>query len=264
MKVVLGFISRLGMKSSVADQPYHWGLLDREIHLGRMDRDLLAGLYLLENQIAHDSDMPTGVGGRLALAIITSFVVYLIPGMCALKDFRATCRPAYAGLRHRQVGPARQHRRPHADRRRQETCYRLPAPARTRRILRPAPPYAAKVDKPLFIDSPTGHGCVNCREMEARDLSDPQVLYPAPITDRGAFYSDDKKVLPESEWVTTDSGKCPKVRQDQLYYALKPTASTPSPTTPPQAATETSARIRLNVENFVQSCSGVEAYKKQQ
>ena len=35
--------------------------------------------------------------------------------------------------------------------------------------------YAAKVGKPLFIDF-TGHGCVNCREMEASVSSDPQVL----------------------------------------------------------------------------------------
>ena len=30
-------------------------------------------------------------------------------------------------------------------------------------------------NKPLFIDF-TGHGCVNCREMEARVWSDPAVL----------------------------------------------------------------------------------------
>ena len=74
--------------------------------------------------------------------------------------------------------------------------------------LKEAEAYAAKVGKPLFIDF-TGHGCVNCREMEARVWSDPQVL---EILRNDyvivALYSDDKKVLPESDWVTTDSGKC--------------------------------------------------------
>src|SRR5690606_40502914 len=34
---------------------------------------------------------------------------------------------------------------------------------------------ARELDKPLFIDF-TGHGCTNCREMEAVVWSDPQVL----------------------------------------------------------------------------------------
>ena len=41
--------------------------------------------------------------------------------------------------------------------------------------LEEAAAYAKQVDKPLFIDF-TGHGCVNCREMEARVWSDPRVL----------------------------------------------------------------------------------------
>jgi len=62
---------------------------------------------------------------------------------------------------------------------------------------------ARKQNKPVFIDF-TGHGCVNCREMEANVWSDPRVL------DRLrnnfvviALYVDDKSNLPESEWVTS-------------------------------------------------------------
>ena len=66
---------------------------------------------------------------------------------------------------------------------------------------------ARKVGKPLFVDF-TGHGCVNCREMEARVWSDERVQ---SILRNDyvivALYSDDKKVLPESDWVTTESGK---------------------------------------------------------
>jgi thiol:disulfide interchange protein DsbD len=58
-------------------------------------------------------------------------------------------------------------------------------------------------NKPLFIDF-TGHGCTNCREMEAVVWSDPEVLkrlqndYVVV-----ALYVDDKTELPESQWYTS-------------------------------------------------------------
>jgi len=57
--------------------------------------------------------------------------------------------------------------------------------------------------KPLFIDF-TGHGCVNCREMEAKVWSDSKVL--SLLSDKYvvvALYVDDKKSLPQNEWVTS-------------------------------------------------------------
>jgi thioredoxin-related protein len=62
---------------------------------------------------------------------------------------------------------------------------------------------ARQQNKPLFIDF-TGHGCTNCREMEANVWSDPQVLQR--LRDDYvvvALYVDDKTVLPESEWYTS-------------------------------------------------------------
>jgi thiol:disulfide interchange protein DsbD len=63
---------------------------------------------------------------------------------------------------------------------------------------------AKKQGKPLFIDF-TGHGCVNCREMEARVWSDPQVL---KILKEDfvmvALYIDERYELPESEWYTSE------------------------------------------------------------
>jgi thioredoxin-related protein len=62
---------------------------------------------------------------------------------------------------------------------------------------------AREQNKPLFIDF-TGHGCTNCREMEANVWADPQVLerlkkdYVVV-----ALYVDDKTELPESEWYTS-------------------------------------------------------------
>jgi thiol:disulfide interchange protein DsbD len=61
---------------------------------------------------------------------------------------------------------------------------------------------AKKQNKPVFIDI-TGHGCVNCREMEARVWSDPQVhelLRNHFVI--VALYTDDKQKLAEEDYVT--------------------------------------------------------------
>ena len=86
VKVVLGFIEvALGFKFlSVADQTYHWGLLDREVYLAIwIVTFALLGFYLLGKlRFAHDSEVKTLSVGRLALAIVDfAFVVYMIPGM---------------------------------------------------------------------------------------------------------------------------------------------------------------------------------------
>ena len=56
--------------------------------------------------------------------------------------------------------------------------------------------------KPVFVDV-TGHGCVNCREMESRVWSDPTV-YSMLQNDFVivALYSDDKQKLDKEDWVT--------------------------------------------------------------
>ena len=237
VKVVLGFIEvALGMKFlSVADQTYHWGLLDREIYLAVWIVTFsLLGLYLLGKiKFAHDSDTPYLGVGRLALAIVTfSFVVYLIPGMwgAPLKGLSGYLPPLHTqDFVIGQGGPATvgdadarmvltvDGRKP-----KHSEFLHLPHNLEGFFDLKEAEAYAAKVNKPLFIDF-TGHGCVNCREMEARVWSDPQVL---DILRNDyvivALFSDDKKVLPEDEWVTTDAGKVLKgLGKINSYYALK-------------------------------------------
>ena len=87
--------------------------------------------------------------------------------------------------------------------------------------LKEAEAYAEKVRKPIFIAF-TGHGCVNCREMEARVWSAPEVL---SILHNDyvvvALYTDDKKQLPREDWITTDTGKLLKsLGKINSYYAL--------------------------------------------
>ena len=232
VKVVLGFIEvALGLKFlSVADQTYHWGLLDREIYLAIwIVVFALLGLYLIGKiRFAHDSEMTHLGVGRLFLAIIVfSFVVYLIPGMWGAplkglsgylppltsQDFVLGANTAAAPAANGQSGIGKP---------KYSDFLHLPHGLEGFFDLEEAEAYAAKVNKPIFIDF-TGHGCVNCREMEARVWSDPQVL---EILRNDyvicALYSDDKKELPQSEWVTTDAGKVLKsLGKINSYYALK-------------------------------------------
>ena len=286
VKVVRGFIEvALGMKFlSVADETYQWGLLDREIYLAVWIVTFsLLGLYLLGKiKFAHDSDMPYLGVGRLALAIVTfSLVVYLVPGMWGAplkglsgylpplhtQDFvigqQDGSGPAPAGGEARMLLTVDGQKPKHSD------FLHLPHNLEGFFDLKEAEAYAAKVGKPLFIDF-TGHGCVNCREMEARVWSDPQVL---DILRNDyvivALYSDDKKVLPESEWVTTDAGKVLKsLGKINSYYALKTFGVNAQPyyvlqgrggkeLVPPRG-------YDLDVQGFVDFLrSGVEAYDRQ-
>ncbi|MCF0177051.1 MAG: thiol:disulfide interchange protein, partial [Bacteroidales bacterium] len=86
VKVVLGFIEvALGFKFlSVADQTYHWGILDREVYLAIwIVVFAMLGFYLLGKlKFKFDSPLQHISVLRLTLAIVVfTFVVYMIPGM---------------------------------------------------------------------------------------------------------------------------------------------------------------------------------------
>ncbi len=246
VKIVIGFVEvALGFKFlSVADQTYHWGLLDREVYLAIWIAVFsLLGLYLLGKlKFAHDSDLPHIGVGRLALAIaVFAFVIYMIPGMwgaplkglsgylppLTTQDFVVTpnngipaaprtAAPIGAAPNAAAEGSVAPGRGKYSD------FLRLPHGLEGFFDLQEAEAYAARVGKPLFIDF-TGHGCVNCREMEARVWSAPEVLQM--LRDDYvicALYSDDKKTLPAADWVTTDTGKVLKsLGKINSYYALK-------------------------------------------
>ncbi|MDE6858375.1 MAG: thioredoxin family protein, partial [Alistipes sp.] len=217
VKVVIGFVEvALGFKFlSVADQTYHWGLLDREVYLAIwIVVFTLMGLYLLGKiKFAHDSDVPYIEVGRLTLVIaVFSFVVYLIPGMwgAPLKALSGYLPPLHtqdfvmgesaiapvgepSGKALTPAGNAAPGHGKYSD------FLHLPHGLKGFFDLKEAEAYAAEVGKPIFIDF-TGHGCVNCREMEMRVWSAPEVLdmlrNDYVIV---ALYADDKKELPESE-----------------------------------------------------------------
>lgn len=210
VKVVLGFIElALGLKFlSTADQTYHWGILDREVYLALWIVIFsLLGLYLLGKiRFSHDEKVETIGVPRLALSIaVFSFVVYLIPGMwgAPLKALSGYLPPITTqdfvlgaqGTANTVSMVSDQSK---------ENRYNLELPLGLSGYftLEDGMKAAQNEGKPMFVDV-TGHGCVNCREMEARVWSDPRVL--KILKEKYiivALYNDDKQKLDQSDWVT--------------------------------------------------------------
>lgn len=240
VKVVLGFVEiALGFKFlSVADQTYHWGLLDREVYLAIwIVCFTLLGLYLLGKiKFAHDSDVQHLSVFRLILCIVVfTFVVYMIPGMwgAPLKalsgylppqqtmdfdlkrinqenadkvinyvDAKMSNLSVQAEQLDKKVSAAVLCEEPkYAD------IFHLPHGLKGYYDYEQALACAKAQNKPIYIDF-TGHGCVNCREMEANVWSDPRVLEMLRndyvIV---ALYVDDKTKLPKEEWIIGSDGK---------------------------------------------------------
>ena len=128
---------------------------------------------------------------------------------------------------------------------------------------------AKKAGKPVFVDV-TGHGCVNCREMESRVWSAPAVLSMLKndfvVV---ALYTDDKQKLDKEDWVTdAETGKVYKdlgransylartkwnVNAQPNYILLSPDGEMLVPV----------RGYDLSVEGFVNFLqSGLEAYRK--
>lgn len=228
VKVVLGFIEvALGFKFlSVADQTYHWGLLDREVYLGIwIVVFTLLGLYLL-GKIRFEADSEVKHIGvfRLFLVIVDfTFVVYMIPGMFgaplkALSGYLPPIETQDFVIWSKEDGsmPVQNLSDANAG---ETGLHKLPLGLTGYLSIDEALVEAEKVGKPVFVDI-SGLACVNCREMEQRVWSDPQVLQL--LRDEfviAVLYTDDKEKLPESEWVTTKNGKVLKDRgRVNAYY----------------------------------------------
>lgn len=217
VKVVLGFIEvALGFKFlSVADQTYHWGLLDREVYLAIWIVTFsLLGLYLLGKiRFAHDEKVEHLSVIRLALAIVDfAFVVYMIPGMfgAPLKALSGYLPPI--STQDFVLGAVNASSSGNGEDERTVSLYgekyglHLPLGLDGYFTIEEGLAAAKASGKPVFVDV-TGHGCVNCREMEARVWSDPRVL---ELLSKKfvvvALYVDDKTKLDEADWVHAANG----------------------------------------------------------
>lgn len=218
VKVVLGFIEiALAFKFlSIADQAFHWHILDREINLAIwIVITVLIGVYLMKGfrlpgDTGKDAEDKTVSVLRISMAIIVfTFTVYLIPGMwgAPLKALAGYLPPM--STHDFDLLGANRKDKPNeiCDVPKYADFLHLPHGINGYFDYKQALACARQQHKPLFIDF-TGHGCTNCREMEARVWSDPQVLkrlkedYVVV-----ALYVDDKTELPESEWYVSSYDK---------------------------------------------------------
>ena len=278
VKVVMGFIEvALGFKFlSMADQTYHWGLLDREIYLAIwIVVFTLLGFYLLGKlKFAHDDDVPHISVTRLSLAIVVfSFVVYMVPGMWgAPLSGLSGYLPPISTQDYVLAPGATSHvittdEAPVQAEGKKYDFLHLPHNLEGYFDLEQGLEAAKEAGKPVFVDV-TGHACVNCREMEQRVWSDPAALdilrNEYVIV---ALYVDDKHKLPEEDWVTdAQTGKVYKdlgrvnsyiarerfnVNAQPNYVLLSPDGEILVPT----------HSYDLSVENFIKFLnSGIDAY----
>ncbi len=212
VKVSLGFIElALSLKFlSIADQVYHWNLLDREVYLVLwIVIFFFLGLYLIGKiRLPHDSEMKAISVPRLILAILVfSFTLYLVPGLfgAPLKSLAGYLPPMsthdfdISAINRGHEG-SNDSGNGLCDPPKYAQNLHLPHGIQGYFDYEQALSCARQQNKPLFIDF-TGHGCVNCREMEASVWSDPEVLrrlkndYVVV-----ALYVDEKTELPEEQW----------------------------------------------------------------
>jgi len=286
VKVVLGFIEvALGFKFlSIADLTYHWHLLDREVYLAIwIVVFTLLGFYLLGKlKFKLDSPVKYISLSRLVFAIISfSFVVYMIPGMwgAPLKALSGyipplTTQDFVLGAEGNNNSSAPYYSTPPTsqsasdstndnteyvpvDQAKYSDFLKMPHGLKGYFDYKEAIAAGKALGKPIFLDF-TGHGCVNCREMEMRVWSDPKVL---EILRNDyvicSLYADDKTKVDEKEWVTTKNGKVLKTLgqinsyfiQNQFHANAQPfyvllDAETQKMNAEPQG-------YNLNIDNFV-------------
>lgn len=238
LKVVLAFVElAFALKFiNVPDQTYHWGILDREVYLAAWIVIFsMMGFYLLGKiRFPHDDEMPTQKSWiRFFFTIVTfTFVVYLIPGMwgAPLKAISGWLPPVTT--QDFDVNKIVQDEV-------QTISYSGAATSETK--LTETPKYAEKMhlpygikgyfdyhqalkvakieNKPVFVDF-TGHGCVNCRNVESAVWKDPRVkkMFAEELIVT-ALYVDDKVVdlLPEDQIKDADGEMITKLGKKNMY-----------------------------------------------
>ena len=229
VKVVLGFIMlAFSMKFlSTIDSVYNLGLLSRDLFLAIwIVLFSLMGFYLLGKiRFSHDSELPFIGTFRLFLVIaVFSFVVYLVPCMfgaplTGLSSFLPSQSKSQLNLP-LLISQNRGGSMPSVTNTPSSTLcsdprhgdiFEMPLGLTGYFDLKQGLACAKEQKKPVLIDF-KGHACANCKLMEAKVWSDPEVL--RRLRDNFviiALYVDDRTQLPESEWITSQiDGKVKK------------------------------------------------------
>jgi thiol:disulfide interchange protein DsbD len=210
VKVVFAFIMLAFSMTFLLtiDTVYAFNMFSREVYIGIwIVIFTLMGMYLLGKiKFAHDSDVKHIGVFRLFLVIVTfSFVVYLIPGLFgAPLKLISSLKPPLSAQQFNLQNLVTHHtpfveHNPvkHSDK------FSLPHGLQGFFDYEEGLAYSQKTGKPIFLDF-TGHGCKNCKEMEAKVWSDPEVLSLLKEYTIIALYTNDRTPLPESEWITSN------------------------------------------------------------
>jgi thiol:disulfide interchange protein len=200
VKVTLGFIElALALKFlSIADQVMHWDILNRNTFLLIWILIFFSlGLYLLGliKFSEHDKG-EIGWPRRIIAVLFIGFAGYLGTGVAgaSLKTLAGYLPPLedYTKSTDKICGTPKYSEFLH-----------LPLGLQGYFDYKEAVACAKEQGKPLFVDF-TGHGCVNCREMERNVWADSTVLKRLKedfvVV---ALYVDDRTELPENEWYTS-------------------------------------------------------------
>lgn len=191
VKVVLGFLElALALKFlSVADLAYGWRILDREVFVALwIVIFALLGVYLLGKlTFPHDDKVEKVSVPRFLLGVISlAFAVYMLPGLwgAPLKSISAFAPPLST----------------------QDFSLYEGGVSASADDFEQGMELARRQGKPVMIDF-SGHGCVNCRKMEAAVWTDPEVKR---IIDEDyvliTLMVDDKKPLPAPVVVRESDG----------------------------------------------------------
>jgi thiol:disulfide interchange protein DsbD len=221
IKVVLGFIMlAFSMKFLMTvDSVYSLGILSRDLFIAVwIVLFSLMGLYLMGKiKFAHDSELKHIGTFRLFLIIaVFSFVVYLIPGLFGaplrgLSSFLpATSKSEFNLLK--SISENKLYQTPVTGNSSVSTLcsepkysdiFEMPLGLTGYFDYKQGLTCAKEQGKPVFLDF-KGHACANCKLMEAKVWSDPEVL--RRLRDNFviiALYVDDRTQLPENEWIVS-------------------------------------------------------------
>ena len=229
VKVVLGFLMlAFSLKFLMTiDSVYSFKILSRDIYLAIwIVIFTLMGLYLMGKiKFRHDSDLPFLSTFRLFLIIaVFSFVVYLVPGLfgAPLKGLSALLpSPETSKFSMSEIAAENMTVTPSsvASAFSSELCstplyddiFEMPHGLKGYYDYKQGLECAKEYGKPVFLDF-KGHACANCKLMEAKVWSDPEVL--KRLREKFtivSLYVDDRTLLPESQWITSSvDGKLKK------------------------------------------------------
>jgi thiol:disulfide interchange protein len=229
VKVILGFLMlAFSMKFLMTiDSVYSFNILSRDIYLAVwIVIFTLMGLYLMGKiKFAHDSDLPYIGTFRIFMIIaVFSFVVYLIPGLfgAPLKGLSALLpSPGTSKFSLPQILSENKSMNLPAGTSAvssklcseplYDDIFNMPLGLKGYYDYKQGLECAKEMGKPVLLDF-KGHACANCKLMEAKVWSDPEVF--RRLKDNFviiSLFADDRTELPESEWITSSvDGKVKK------------------------------------------------------